>query len=180
MVPDPTDINEWPPHLIGWVVSTEIDRDGRFLVATVRCPCGAQEVGLHFRGGGNPNPCMIEFAGPDGDTWWDFAVAATCTACLATRTLFDRHLHGWESLDGRVALEDAARPPLRGWACGACGGAPHRGTIRLVRDHILDFLERLPDSVAEDYRNGFTWFAMDIQCSACGHRTTGWADYECR
>ena len=72
------------------------------------------------------------------------------------------------------------RPPLLVWACRACGGVPHRGTVRLVRDHILDFLQRVPNSVEDDYRNGFTWITLDVECSGCGHRTEGWVDYECR
>jgi ribosomal protein S27E len=181
MIPEPSDINEWPPHLVEWVVPTQIDQEGRFLDAAVRCPCGNREVAFHFRGGTIPNPCTIEFTGPDGDVWRDFVIEAVCTACGSRRVLFDRYVHRWEgAIQGGAVPDESLRPASRTWNCPACGGEPHQGTVRLVRDHILDFLERVPESVEEDYRNGFTWFAMDIRCQACGKETTSWVDYECR
>ncbi|MCS6850154.1 MAG: hypothetical protein NZ700_03170 [Gemmataceae bacterium] len=178
--PEASDLNEWPQHLVPWIAPTAIDTEGRFLEGEVRCPCGGREVTLWCRGETEPLPRLTEFTGPDGGAWWDFEVAAACASCGTAQVLFDRYRHGWEALAGSDAPDDTHRPPLRRWVCGSCGGGAHRGTIRLVRDHILDFLERVPDSVEEDYRNGFTWFAMDIQCCGCGHRTDGWVDYECR
>jgi ribosomal protein S27E len=181
MIPEASDINEWPPHLVDWVVPTQIDEDGRFLDAAVRCPCGNREVAFHFRGNTIPHPALIEFTGPDGDVWWDFAIAASCPGCGSRRVLFDRYEHGWEGAIERGEIPDESlRPAWRARTCLACGGVAHRGTVRLVRDHILDFLKRVPDSVEEDYRNGFTWFAMDLRCSACGRETPRWVDYECR
>jgi hypothetical protein len=124
---------------------------------------------------------MVEFTGPDGDLWWDFAIQAGCPACGSSRVLFDRYRHGWEgAIDGGEAPDESLRPALQVWKCLACGGGPHRGTVRLMRDHILDFLERVPDSVEEDYCNGFTWFAMNLRCCGCGQETPNWVSYECR
>ncbi len=178
---EPTDLNEWPPHLTGWVVPTESDEEGRFLKATVRCPCGEQKLVFAFQGRANPLPCVMELSGPDGEATWHFVIAALCPHCGREQVLFDRNAHGWEgALPGGSPAASPALPPLQRWHCLSCQGEPHQGTIGLVRDHILDFLERAPEASEEDYRNRFTWIAVDLRCCTCGLETSRWVDYECR
>jgi hypothetical protein len=176
-----TDLNEWPPYLTGWVVPTEIDEEGRFLKATVRCPCGNPNLVLLFRGGTNPLPCILNLPGPDGESTWHFVIAATCPNCGGEQVLFDQNVHGWEgALAGGPTAAGPGLPPLQRWRCLSCPGEPHQITVGLVREHILDFLERAPEASEEEYRNRFTWIAIDIRCCECGSETSRWVDYECR
>jgi hypothetical protein len=181
-----------PSHLLGWVVPISCSGEDPYVQATVRCPCGNEDLEFHYPGtthlsygSDEPIPCTAELREPQGGSRFYFGIKAVCRACRAERGLFDSDLHGWEAVTNgpEYAAEKAAlpRPWLFAWRCRVCGAAAHRGWVGVILDSKPEFLDRVGGVVSEArWPDAFTWIEMGITCRGCGHETKAWVSYECR
>jgi hypothetical protein len=180
-----------PSHLLGWVLRTSKSGEGPYVRFAVRCPCGNEELELHYPGTAHPSydshesiPCTIELQQPEGPSRFYFGIKAVCPSCRAERLLFDCDLHGWELVTNgaEYAAEKARleRPRLFAWHCLVCGAESHRGWVGISLDSKVEFLDRVRGQVDEaKWPDAFTWIDMGIKCCRCGHENNGWVSYEC-
>jgi hypothetical protein len=175
-----------PSHLRGWVVPLSFEDE--YLEATVRCPCGCEQVELFTLGDtqpsrtdGSPKPIVAKI-----DEGYYFIVQAVCTNCRAEHTLFDSRYHGCDGFLGSEPDRVEEPPPraLVPWSCVSCGSRAHTAELQLVIDykdtyfrarHYNYFLrhgiDRWPDA--------FGWIDIRIRCCECD-RKTPWVSLETR
>jgi hypothetical protein len=154
---------------------TGVSDDGTAIEGDLRCPCGSGRLEFHSAGTCQlaPNQRMA------------FAVRAVCPACGQSHVLFDSGLHGWDALwHARTPAGPGhgKRPcslPFAAGRCRNCGGAAHRGRVRLTVVPDDASFRRYAYGLGETQRiDAFTVITIDLECLRCGQPAPAWARYE--
>jgi hypothetical protein len=192
-VPRPADFSvPVPSHLKGWLIPyarIEIE-----ILGTVRCPCGADGVELHYTTEDDCREDGLEPALPPADEEAFrfspkrvqlggesfFIVKAVCPSCRQECALYDEDFHGRGFRYPDPAKAARPRPPLWRWWCGDCGFSHHAVELQINLTPPENYFET---SWAERYgpdryADAFDWLQMGIRCCRCWKQESVWMGAE--